>query len=37
MLKNYTTHDGRPVVLFDGDSTVFGFKFFTVDNKPITD
>jgi YidC/Oxa1 family membrane protein insertase len=35
MLKNYTTHDGRPVVLFDGDSTVFGFKFFTVDNKPI--
>ncbi len=34
-LKNYTTHDGRPVVLFDGDSTVFGFKFFTVDNKPI--
>jgi YidC/Oxa1 family membrane protein insertase len=35
MLKNYTTHDGSPVVLFDGDSTVFGFKFFTVDNKPI--
>lgn len=35
MLKNYTTHDGRPVVLFDGDSTVFGFKFFTVDNKPV--
>jgi YidC/Oxa1 family membrane protein insertase len=35
MLKNYTTHDGRPVVLFDGDSTVFGFKFFTIDNKPI--
>lgn len=34
-LKNYTTHDGKPVVLFDGDSTVFGFKFFTVDNKPI--
>ncbi len=35
MLKEYTTHDGRPVVLFDGDSTVFGYKFFTVDNKPV--
>jgi len=34
-LKNYKTFDGRPVVLFDGDSTVFGYKFFTVDNKPI--
>lgn len=34
-LKNYTTHDGRPVVLFSGDSTVFGFKFFTTDNKAI--
>ncbi|MCU0459411.1 MAG: membrane protein insertase YidC [Bacteroidales bacterium] len=35
MLKEYNTHDGRPVVLFDGDSTVFGYKFFTTDNKPI--
>jgi len=35
MLKKYSTHDGRPVVLFDGDSTVFGYKFFTLDNKPI--
>jgi len=34
-LKNYTTHDGRPVVLFSGDSTVFGYKFFTTDNKAI--
>jgi len=34
-LKEYNTHDGRPVVLFDGDSTVFGYKFFTVDNKPV--
>lgn len=34
-LKKYDTHDGRPVVLFDGDSTVFGYKFFTADNKPI--
>ncbi len=35
LLKNYNTHDGRPVVLFDGDSTVFGFNFFTIDNKAI--
>ncbi len=35
LLKEYNTHDGRPVVLFDGDSTVFGYKFFTADNKPI--
>lgn len=34
-LKKYDTHDSRPVVLFDGDSTVFGYKFFTADNKPI--
>ncbi|MRR21675.1 membrane protein insertase YidC [bacterium] len=35
MLKKYNTHDGRPIVLFNGDSTVFGYKFFTADNKPI--
>ncbi|MRR24488.1 hypothetical protein EG830_16065, partial [bacterium] len=34
-LKNYTTHDERPVVLFNGDSTVFGYNFFTADNKAI--
>jgi len=34
-LKDYTTHDSRPLILFDGDSTVFGFKFFTRDNKRI--
>ncbi len=34
-VKNYTTHDGRPVVLFNGDSTVFGYNFFTADNKAI--
>jgi YidC/Oxa1 family membrane protein insertase len=34
-LKNYTTHDGHPVVLFNGDSTVFGYNFFTADNKAI--
>ncbi len=34
-LKEYQTHDSLPVVLFNGDSTVFGYKFFTADNKPI--
>ncbi len=34
-LLEYKTHDGQPLILFDGDSTVFGFKFFTEDNKPI--
>jgi YidC/Oxa1 family membrane protein insertase len=27
-LKNYKTHDGLPLVLFDGDSTIFGLNFF---------
>ena len=27
-LKNYKRHDGTPLIIFDGDSTVFGFKFF---------
>lgn len=35
MLKNYRTYDSLPVVLFNGDSTVFGYKFFTLDNKAI--
>jgi YidC/Oxa1 family membrane protein insertase len=35
MLKNYRTYDSLPVVLFKGDSTVFGYKFFTLDNKAI--
>jgi len=35
LLKDYTTYDQRPLVLFDGDSTNFGFKFFTSDNKRI--
>ncbi|NMC40870.1 MAG: hypothetical protein GYA43_06820, partial [Bacteroidales bacterium] len=34
-LKEYTTYDGKPLILFDGDSTVFGFNFFTADNKPV--
>ncbi len=27
-LKKYSTHDGHPLVLFDGDSTNFGLNFF---------
>jgi YidC/Oxa1 family membrane protein insertase len=29
-LKDYKTFDGRPLILFDGDSTVFGLKFFAM-------
>lgn len=34
-LKDYTSYDSSQVVLFDGDSTTFGFNFFTIDNKAI--
>ncbi|HEX2974549.1 MAG TPA: membrane protein insertase YidC, partial [Bacteroidales bacterium] len=34
-LKDFKTFDGRPLVLFSGDSTIFGFNFFTVDNKAV--
>jgi YidC/Oxa1 family membrane protein insertase len=34
-LKDYRTFDSLPLILFNGDSTVFGFNFFTVDNKVI--
>lgn len=34
-LKEYKTHDSLPIILFDGDSTVFGYKFFTSDNKAV--
>jgi YidC/Oxa1 family membrane protein insertase len=34
-LKEYVTHDSRPLILFSGDSTVFGLNFFTSDNKPV--
>ena len=33
-LKNYKTWNGEPIVLFTGDSTVFGFSFFS-DNRMI--
>jgi YidC/Oxa1 family membrane protein insertase len=34
-LKDYKTFDARPLFLFSGDSTVFGFNFFTTDNKAV--
>lgn len=34
-LKGYTTHDSLPLILFSGDSTNFGFNFFTSDNKAV--
>ncbi len=34
-LKDYRTHDSLPLFLFSGDSTVFGFNFFTTDNKAV--
>ena len=34
-LKDYKTFDAQPLVLFSGDSTVFGFDFFTTDNKAV--
>ncbi len=34
-LKDYRTHDSLPLILFSGDSTVFGFNFFTTDNKAV--
>ena len=34
-LKNYKMFDGKPLILFSGDSTVFGFNFFTADNKAV--
>jgi YidC/Oxa1 family membrane protein insertase len=34
-LKDYKTFDSFPLILFNGDSTVFGFNFFTVDNKAV--
>ncbi|HUX95533.1 MAG TPA: membrane protein insertase YidC [Bacteroidales bacterium] len=34
-LKDYKTHDSKPLILFSGDSTVFGFNFFTTDNRAV--
>ncbi len=34
-LKDYHTYDSLPLILFSGDSTVFGFNFYTSDNKAV--
>jgi YidC/Oxa1 family membrane protein insertase len=34
-MKEYRTYDSLPLILFSGDSTVFGFNFFTSDNKAV--
>ena len=34
-LKDYKTFDAKPLILFSGDSTVFGFNFFTADNRAV--
>ena len=34
-LKELQNFRSQPLILFNGDSTVFGFNFFTVDNKPV--
>lgn len=34
-LKKYKTHDSLPLILFNGDSTIFGLKFFS-QNKNIS-
>ncbi len=34
-LKDYRTYDSLPLILFKGDSTVFGFNFYTTDNKAV--
>jgi YidC/Oxa1 family membrane protein insertase len=34
-LKDYRTFDSLPLILFSGDSTVFGFNFFTADNRAV--
>ncbi|NMC37024.1 MAG: membrane protein insertase YidC [Bacteroidales bacterium] len=35
LVKDYYTHDSLPLILFAGDSTIFGFNFFTADNKAV--
>ena len=34
-MKDYKTFDAKPLILFTGDSTLFGFNFFTSDNKAV--
>lgn len=35
-LKKYQTSESLPLILFDGDSTIFGIDFFTHDNLAIS-
>ena len=35
-LKNYKTYTQKPLILFDGDSTVFGLNFFSQNRSIIT-
>ncbi|MDQ1296723.1 MAG: Membrane protein insertase YidC, partial [Bacteroidota bacterium] len=34
-MKEFRTYDSLPLILFSGDSTIFGFNFFTADNKAV--
>jgi YidC/Oxa1 family membrane protein insertase len=34
-LKEYVTHDGRPLILFDGDESSFNLTFISVTNRVI--
>jgi YidC/Oxa1 family membrane protein insertase len=34
-LKDYKSYDEKPLILFTGDSTQFGFNFFTPENKTV--
>ena len=36
-LKNYKTYDSLPLILFDGDSTIFGLSFFAQNRSINTD
>ncbi|MFC2138873.1 membrane protein insertase YidC [Bacteroidota bacterium] len=35
-LKKYKTYDSLPLILFDGDSTIFGFEFFATNRNIFT-
>lgn len=35
-LKKYKTYDKKPLILFSGDSTIFGLNFFSQNNLPIS-
>jgi YidC/Oxa1 family membrane protein insertase len=34
-LKDYKSSDAKPLILFNGDSTLFGFNFFTAGNEAV--